>query len=36
MKKSQQCSYDVRKEIQTDGKGKEAKGRVLIGILSNR
>lgn len=35
-KKPQQCSYDVRKEIQIDGKGKKAKGRELIGILSNR
>ena len=32
-KKPQQCSYDVRKEIQIDGKGKKAKGSELIGII---
>ena len=34
MKKRQQCSYDVRKEIQING--REEKGKELIGILTNR
>lgn len=34
MNEWQQCSYDVGKEIQIDGKAREGKGRELIGILS--